>query len=148
MKRIMVLLLLAGLICFVACGDDDKATDTDTGPAIVNGTLTLPADATGKAMYVIIDNDDDGGNGWLYDVSGPCGSGTSISYSIDSVDAGTYFLYATVYAVGDSSGAPGTGDYFGYYLTGATAPAQANAVVPATGTLTADITLGEIPPTQ
>jgi len=143
LKRMFLILLMACCIIWITgCSDDDdNPTGGDDSPASITGTLTLPADATGKPVYVLVDDDDDGGTGWLFEYVGLCGPGTSIGYDIDSVDAGTYYLYAVVYAVNDSGDAPGSGDYIGFYGTGASAPAQANAVVPSTGSATFDITL-------
>ena len=58
-----IAVLFLGLVGLAGCGDDDKGTDSDTTKATVNGTVTIPAAASGKTIFVIIDDDFDGGNG-------------------------------------------------------------------------------------
>ncbi len=109
--------------------------------ATVIGTLFLPAEANGKEYVVIVDNDTDGDNGWIAATVGTCGSGTTVSYSINDVPAGTYYVYAVVRIVSDHDSSALPGDYIGFYGTGSDPPAQANAVVPSSGTVILDITL-------
>ncbi len=111
--------------------------------ATIDGTLYLPADANGKEYVVLVDNDFDGGNGFITATVGTCGSGTTVSYSIADVPQGTYFVYALVRIISEPDSSPCSGDYMGYYDTGSVPPALANAVVPSTGTVTFDINVYE-----
>jgi len=138
--------LLPGLVGLAGCGDDDKGTDSNTTKATVNGTVTLPAAASGKTIFVIIDDDFEGGNGVLREATDTCTGAIQYEYEFVNVTAGTYFIYAGVYVSGETSGAPQPGDYLGIYGgTLETPPAQANAVVPATGTVTFDFGLEVVP---
>ena len=80
--------------------------------ATVNGTVTLPAIATGKPFAVYIDNNGNGGDGYTEMVSGIV-VGSTVSYSISDVDAGTYYVYCHVDLDGSGS-SPNYGDYLGY----------------------------------
>lgn len=60
--KLSLLLALLGFQNFMACSDDDNPTESQK--ATVTGTLTLPAEATGKTWAVIFDNDVDGDNGF------------------------------------------------------------------------------------
>ena len=111
--------------------------------ATINGDLLLPADANGKEYVVLVDNDTDGDNGWIAATIGTCGSGTTVSYSIANVPSGTFYVYAVVRIVSAPNSSPLPGDYIGFYGTGSDPPAQANAVVPPTGTVTFDIDVYE-----
>lgn len=142
--RFVTLLLLIGTISLAGCGDN--STNSVTPPASVSGVLTLPADATGEYMYVIIDNDAVASNGHVKKITKSCGPGTYVSYSFDEVPAGTYYVQAAVYTTNSAAHDPSTGDYRGYYGgTGLIAPAEANAVVPNTGSATFNFTLNVIP---
>jgi hypothetical protein len=120
----------------------DAFPDDDGGGATtVTGTLTLPSEANGQEYWVLIDNDTNGDNGHIDATVGTCGSGTTVDYSLSNVPAGTYYVYAGVRVVSDFDSPPEDGDYFGFYGTGSIPPIAANAVVPALGTVTFDITL-------
>lgn len=139
---IMAMLLIIGLSC---SDDDDDVTNSSTG-ATVTGTITLPATASGKDLYVLIDDDFDGGNGEVRMVQYVCGDLNQYSYEFTDIPAGTYFIYAAVFVVGDGSGEPVTGDYMGIYGgTLANPPMSANATVPSSGTANFDITLEVMP---
>jgi hypothetical protein len=138
--------LLLGLLGIAGCGDDDKGTDSNTTKATINGTVTLPAAASGKTIFVILDNDIDGGNGVFREAADTCTGAIQYEYSFANVTAGTYFVYAGVYVSGETSGEPQPGDYLGIYGgTLEAPPAEANAVVPSTGTVTFDIDLEVVP---
>ncbi len=130
--------LLAGF-AMTAC--DSSSTDGGGGSATVVGTLTLPAAAAGRPYAVLVDNDTNGDNGSVREVSGTCGSGTEQAYAITNVPAGTYYVYAAVGVVSNLTQGPQTGDYYGFYGTGGSVPGSPNATVPSSGTETLDITL-------
>ena len=141
-----IAVLLLGLVGLAGCGDDDKGTDSDTTKATVNGTVTIPAAASGKTIFVIIDDDFDGGNGVFREATDTCTGAVQYEYEFANVTAGTYFIYAGVYVSGETSGEPQPDDYLGIYGgTLETPPAEANAVVPATGTVTFDFNLEVVP---
>ena len=128
-------------------GDNDGTATVDMGAdeyieyATITGTLTLPAEASGKEYFVLVDNDTTGDNGYINATIGTCGSGTTVDYSISNVPAGTYYLYAVVRIVSVHDSPPEPCDYLGYYGTGSTAPSDANADVPFSGTVIFDIRL-------
>ena len=143
MRQITLLLLIAA---FSLAGCSDNSTNSPTRPASVSGVLTLPADASGEYMYVIIDDDAVAGNGHVLKYTRSCGSGSYVSYSFEEVPAGTYYIQAAVYAATSAANDPGSGDFRGYYGgTGLTAPDEANAVVPSTGSVTFNFSLTVIP---
>ncbi len=108
------------------------------GEGTVSGTVTLPAGQNGKTLNIMIDMDLDPTNDnsvGMYQVD--ISSGTSITYTVQNVPAGTYYIYAG--ATNDTP--PMTGDAVGVYgATYPSFPASANAVVTSGGTLTANIT--------
>jgi hypothetical protein len=119
----------------------DSSTDGGGGSTTVVGTLTLPAAAAGRPYAVLVDNDANGDNGAVREVSGTCGTGTEQAYTISNVPAGTYYVYAVVGVVSDLAQGPETGDYYGFYGTGGSVPGSPNATVPSAGTVTLDINL-------
>jgi len=138
-KPIILVCFLTGLALIVSCGDDSP---TESSGATVNGTLSLPAEASGQPYYVLIDHDLDGGNGFVMAVTNTCGSGTTTAYSISGVPAGTYYVYAVVFVVGNPQDEPQAGDFVGVYGSTLSAPLpNPNAVVPSSGTVTFNITL-------
>ena len=143
---LMAFILVLGIIGLSGCSKKKSTKgDADHG-ATVNGTLTLPAGAHDKEILVIIDHDLDGDNGFVIAVTGTCGSGTVYTYEFSSVSVGTYYVYALVRVVSASDSPPQSGDYFKIYGGSlANPPSQPNAVVPSSGTVTFDITLGVIP---
>lgn len=139
-KLVLFLSFLTILAMISSCKkDDDSAEPTN---ATVNGTLILPQEANGKEYWVLIDNDLDGGNGYVSVTSGTCGSGTTVNYSISNVTSGTYYISAGVRIFSAPDNPPEEGDYVGIYGgTIINLPGAANAVVPSSGTVTFDITL-------
>lgn len=131
---------------FQGCSKDDNPVDNTNGSTTVKGTLTIPAPAPGKTVYVIIDNDMDGDNGYKYAATGQCDANTSGTYTLDNITAGTYYIYAVVFVVGNTSSGPQSGDYYGVYGgTMNNPPNSPNASVPSSGTVFFDITLEEMP---
>ena len=141
MKRAIVFLVTVALFLLPGCGSDDDTPNGNGGSATVSGTLTLPSGAAGMTYYVAVDDDVTGDNGDVASTTGSCPAGTSVPYTIANVPSGTYYVYAVVWVVGTAPDAPGAGDYYGFYGTGASLPPAANADVPESGTLTCDITL-------
>ena len=142
--KLSLLLTLLGFVNFVACSSDDESP-TEPQKATVTGTLNLPAEATGKTWAVLFDNDVDGDNGFAKLGTGTCPSGLEVSYSVNDVTTGTYFLYAVVFVVSDGSEGPQFGDYIGIYggEYPNNLPTSANAQV-TSGTNTFDIDLVEM----
>ena len=135
MKRLIISLIL--LIFFMG-GKDVFAQAT------VEGKLILPEPAPGRQYWVIVDQDYDGGNGYVRYCLGICGSDTEISYGISDVPAGTYYIYGCVRIVSSHANPPEVGDYMGAYDgTFGESPNEPNAVVPAFGTVTFDIILSK-----
>jgi uncharacterized protein (DUF2141 family) len=115
-----------------------------TGSTTVSGTVSLPASVSNKTYYVVIDANTSKSDGYASIASGAT-SGSSISYTLEYVDAGTYYIYCLVDV--DGSGAPTANDYFGAYGgTGYNFPSGANLVVPASGTTTCDFSAVLITP--
>jgi len=83
------------------------------GTATVQGTVTLPATVTGMPYAVVVDTDNDGGNGIISVATGTV-TGSSFTYTIGSVPAGTYMVYAIVWIVGEENQAPINGDYLSH----------------------------------
>lgn len=106
----------------------------------ISGTVTLPGTKPGENYQIIIVKN-------IQDVSnasnniqtgGILGTNTSITYTINNVPAGSYYVVA---ATMPSNGAPTFGDYVG--ICGATYPsfpASPNVVVTANSTVTANVT--------
>lgn len=128
------------------CSKDDNPVDNTSGSATVKGTLTFPAPAPGKFGAVLIDNDTNGDNGYKYAAGGTCGSGTTQTYTFNDIPTGTYYIYAVVFVVGDTTQGPQSGDYYGIYGgTMNNPPNSPNASVPSSGTATFNFTLGVMP---
>lgn len=129
-------------IILVIIGNSCSENSTESKSGTVQGTLNLPFEAAGKMWAVLIDNDIDGDNGYAKLVTGTCGSGTSVQYSISGVAEGSYFIYAAVFVVSDGDGGPQDGDMFGIYggEYPNDIPTAPNADV-TTGTQTFDINL-------
>ena len=107
--------ILLSLIIFsgiFSCSDDNV---TKVSNLTIEGTLNLPFEANGKTWGVLIDNDLDGGNGYIKIGMGTCGTGTNISYSIDDIPKGIYYVYAFIFIVSDGSQGPQIGDLIGVY---------------------------------
>jgi hypothetical protein len=98
----------------------------------VTGTLSLPADASGRTWVVVFDNDTNGDNGSVYERTGICGAGTEIEYVLSDVPVGTHYVYAVVFVSSDGlQGGPQPGDFWGIYDGSFPddAPNQPNATV-------------------
>jgi hypothetical protein len=102
----------------------------------VNGTITLPASATGKDYMVIIDDNPDDQDGFVNWADGECQS--PIDYEIE-VPPGTYYLYALVDI--DEDEVLSDGDYAGYY--GPDDPSR-----PQLPPATANVTVADAAPVQ
>ena len=142
-KRTAALAICAGFLAIPACGGDSTPSPSEpqTQRATVTGTLSLPASAAGKQFGVLIDTDIDADNGYVAIYEGTCGSGTSVSYTLQNVAAGQYYIYAAVGAASDLDDGPVGGDFLGIYGTNSAFPSQPNAVVPSTGTATFNISM-------
>ena len=135
--------------------------DTTSNPGItIAGTVTLPADATGRCAMIAIDDNTSGSDS---SARRPDGSyllvhqkvtGKSIAFSIERVPNGTYYLWAYVDVDSSSSspagdceikGAPNRGDHLGYFDTELSPPATPNVTVPHRGTARFDFRLGAFP---
>ena len=151
MKKLIYLIciiLLAPVLMLLnqGCGKDDNPVNGGNGSTTVNGTITLPATAESKTLFVAIDNDRNGDNGFNYSYTGSCGAGTTENYSIDKVASGNYYVYAVVFVVGNTSQGPQSGDYLGFYGgTISNPPNSPNTSVPSSGTVTFDINLEVMP---
>lgn len=122
-----------------------SSTDSEsTTNATIEGTITLPAAAEGKVYNVVIDNDDDGLNGFVRLGSGNCGSSASVNYSVTDVPEGNYYISAVVYVVSLPGTIPTTGDYGGFYGSDSI-PAAANATVVVDGSADFDFDLTVVP---
>jgi len=105
--------------------------------ASVNIKISIPADAAGKTGVIIFDNDSDPSNGFVKEYVHTLSSGTNFDVILDDVPAGTYYLFGAVFVVGTYGNDPGVGDYIGVYgATSPNIPTHANAIVPASGTVT------------
>ena len=136
----------------IACGGDSGSSTNQN----VQGTVTLPADATGKCYIIALDTDEDGGNGFTAFEIGEA-TGTTIPYKINNDSDGTFFIWAIVDVDQDNSatgacavsdiGPPNSGDYLGYYGgAGIDPPGAANVNIPDDTSLDFDFTLGTLPP--
>ena len=142
----IILLAPVLMLLYQGCGKDDSLVNGGNGSTTVNGTLTLPAAAEGKTLFIAIDYDRNGDNGFNYSYTGSCGTGTTDNYSIDKVASDNYYIYAVVFVVGDPSQGPQSGDYLGFYGgTISNPPNSPNASVPSSGTVTFDINLEVMP---
>jgi len=112
---VFIIFLIFGFLIFFSCSkEDDNITNVET-TATIKGTLNIPAEATGKWWAVLVDNDINGENGYVCSGTGICGTGTAISYTVENVPTGTYYLGAAVFVVSDGSQGPQPGDYWGIY---------------------------------
>jgi hypothetical protein len=142
-RKLIINLIVLTILCMVTIKCDSTEPSTQTNN-VVKGTLTMPAPAPGKEVFVLVDNDIDGANGYLHIRSDSLGQGTTQEYSFSNIPPGAYYIYSIVTIVSDSLGLPMTGDYFGIYGgTTANPPANPNATIPNEGTVVFDITLSE-----
>jgi len=142
---VAILLLISAF--WTGCGDDKGTSSNDVPPPVgsIEGEISLPASSFGDQMYVLLDEDTDGGNGYEGIAGCECGSGKVYDYSFTNYPIGSYYLYAIVYRGDSTSGPPQAGDYFGYYGTGLDQPDNANVLVPLNKTMTYDFNLHEVP---
>lgn len=151
MKKLVNLSFFIILTFFLAslyqgCSKDDNPVNDTSGSATVKGTLTIPSPAPGKTVYIIIDNDMNGDNGFKYSATGQCDANTSGTYTLNNIASGTYYIYAVVFVVGNTSSGPQSGDYYGIYGgTMNSPPNSPNATVPSSGTVTFNINLEVMP---
>ena len=139
----LVFALLPGACSSQSASGSDAGSDVTTGATVV-GTLTLPGTASGKHYEVRIVTAP--GSAALTPVATASGTTTgsmSLTYSIPNVPAGTYFIlgFVDVNGLGGTSSTPG--DYAGWYGEDSSGnpPAQADATVTASGTVTFDFNL-------
>ncbi len=160
---IRFLLSLGALVATTACGGDDG--DPNTGGAasvesLVSGSVTLPADASGTCAMIALDDDASGSNSVArradgsYLASFEMISGSSIGFSFGDAPVGSYYLWAYIDVDSSASdptgdceitGAPTSGDHFGYYDTGLSEPSSANVRVPHAEGSSFDFQLGVVP---
>jgi hypothetical protein len=86
-------------------------TVVSTAGATIQGTLTLPSSVTDRLYVVMVDTDHNGENGGVVAATAGRMTGTTADYTVRNVPAGTYVVYAVVYAPSDTIGAPGPGDF-------------------------------------
>jgi uncharacterized protein (DUF2141 family) len=103
-----------------------------TGATTVTGTLTLPTDLTGKTFLVVVNDTSTSSSQPIATDVGTV-TGTSATYTIHKVPAGTYYIIAIVYNGTPGATGPTTGDYIGFF-GGFPPVAEPNVVVPASGT--------------
>lgn len=127
--------LFVGLIGITACEVTETATDTtSSGEATISGILNLPGSVTNKSYMVVIDADNNPGNGFVTSTGGTA-NGSTVNYFITNLSAGSYYVFAFIDV--DSSGADlNIGDYWGYHNGGMGQPPSSPSVtVPASGTV-------------
>lgn len=125
-------------------GDFIVAVAGTGGTGTVSGTITLPSSVTGKCYSVVLSTSFPGAA--VASVIGEV-NGSSISYTLDNVAPGQYYLYAGVDNDASSASAPicsfanntpTSGDFAGFY--GGGIPSSPNAIV-SVGTNTFDFSL-------
>jgi len=137
----VTILLTTIFLLFFNCS---SSTDSNETNATVEGTMTLPAVADGKTYSIVIDNDDDGLNGFIRLGTGVCGSSLAVEYSVKDVPEGDYYISAVVYVVSVPGMIPTSGDYGGFYGSDSI-PTSPNASVAAEGTANFDFDLTIVP---
>jgi predicted small lipoprotein YifL len=100
------------VIGLAACGDDDG----DILSGTITGTITIDAydgSTDNKPYVVIVDDDDDPGNGYTAHTGGTYPAGDSQqTFTLQNVPAGTYYVLAVIYVTG-TEGPPKENDFFG-----------------------------------
>ena len=86
--------------------------------ATITGTVTLPAAVTNRFYSVMVDTDHDGGNGGQVGWAIGLATGSSFTYSIPNVPAGSYMVYVMVYAVSGGSISSMKEPVIGDYVSG------------------------------
>lgn len=124
-------------------GPEDASTTDAAVSATVTGTLTLPGTGAGRAYGVRIALTPGAIATPIAQTSGVTTASAMLSYSIPDVPAGTYYLLAFVDVDGSGGGSSTPGDYAGWYghSGDGNPPAGASVVVPASGTVTYDVSL-------
>lgn len=114
----------------------------------ITGTITIPADQTGKQFWVLLDQDTNGGNSNYAAIEMvACPAGTAIPYGMVVLIPGTYYLYGGV-NVDNSNGPPNSGDYIGFYGVSApyyASPSSPNVTIDVASPITKDFTEGILP---
>jgi hypothetical protein len=137
----LCVMLAAGL---AACGDDDG----DILSGTITGTITINAydhSTDSKPYVVIVDDDDDPGNGYTAYTEGTFPVGDSQTFTFQNVPAGTYYVLAVIYVTG-TEGPPKANDFFGvngglFLLGCSNFPPVANVLVTGATETQADITV-------
>ena len=152
LKNLAFFALCAMLVIgLAACGDDDN-TGSSSGNTIT-GTITFgsgeyDSSTDNKPYVVIVDTDDDPGNGYTASAAGTFPAAESQTFTIQNVPDGTYYVFGIIYAAGAGDGAPIAGDFVGVHggsfdpvglCSGA--PASANVDVTGAAGAQADITV-------
>lgn len=91
----------------------------------ITGTLTLGAAQPSKSCIVMIDQDNNLGNGFTDGVKFACGSSTAVNFTLSFVPAGNFYL---VTHVDNNDGTVNSGDYFGYHSSGSTSAPGATTI--------------------
>lgn len=107
-----IVLFLFMFSCLMSCSEDNI---TNGSNVTISGVLHLPFNANGKTWAVLIDDDLNGDNGYIKIGMGTCGTGTNISYSVNGIPVGTYYVYSAIFIVSDGSQGPQIGDLYGIY---------------------------------
>jgi hypothetical protein len=152
MRQFFVFPLLIITFCFLAalltgCSEDEESSPTSIGlsTGTVKGTITLPASANGKTLWVILDKDTDGDNGHKALASCVCSYGLEYAYEFSNCPIGLYYIYAGVFTGSHDSGPPQEGDYFGFYGTGLEPPDLPNIIITTNKTITRSFDLYVVP---
>ena len=133
------------VIGLVACGDDDG----DILSGTITGTITIDAydgSTENKPYVVIVDDDDDPGNGHIAYTGGTYPAGDSQqTFTFQNVPAGTYYVLAVIYVTG-TEGPPKANDFSGvngglFLLGCSNFPPVANVLVTGATETQADITV-------
>jgi hypothetical protein len=163
----LLLLVLLGAACSSEAsapgtGADGGGADGGgtSGASTVAGTITLPADATGRCAMIALDDDATPENGTArrpdgsYLATFQLVTGKSVAFSFDRIPGGAYYLWAYVDVDASASappanceidGAPTSGDHFAYYGgAGMSQPGAPNVAVPGPASAY-DFALGAIP---
>ncbi|MBT8189220.1 MAG: hypothetical protein HKN67_03885 [Saprospiraceae bacterium] len=145
--RFILILLISLAIVFSCQDDDDPLGPEDNTPANVVATLNLPLDVNGKSWHVVFDEDIDPSNGYIYTDNGICGSGTTISFTIEDVPNGVFFVYARVSVNSQFGSPPKPGDLIGIYGGSFVdnIPELPNFTIPEKGEVSISIDLMEVP---
>ncbi|MFP4466693.1 MAG: hypothetical protein ACLFP1_06560 [Candidatus Goldiibacteriota bacterium] len=143
-KTFIAFLFFIFLICsvfFFGCSRHSPApiTGTEPGEGLVSGTITLPENSEEKDYYIVLFSDFNGFENSPVFVSGVCGPGTSIDYSINA-PAGSYYM--AVFVDNSGTGTPCPGDFVGVHgAVWPDWPSTPNVTITEDGFTSCDITL-------